>query len=41
VPAAVTLREGEDIALVATGSTVHEIVDAAQRLADRGFRPKW
>ena len=31
VPGAiVTLREGDDIALVATGSTVHEIVDAAQ-----------
>lgn len=42
VPGAViTLREGEDIALVATGSTVHEIVDAAQMLADAGFRPKW
>ncbi|HBI10953.1 MAG TPA: transketolase [Franconibacter pulveris] len=31
------LREGEDIALVAMGSTVHEIVDAAAHLADRGI----
>lgn len=38
--AVVTLREGEDIALVATGSTVHEIVDAAQRLADAGIQAK-
>lgn len=36
----ITLREGEDIALVATGSTVHEIVDAAQRLADAGIQAK-
>lgn len=36
--AVVTLREGDDIALVATGSTVHEIVDAAQMLADAGVR---
>lgn len=38
--AVVTLREGEDIALVATGSTVHEIVDAAQILADAGIAAK-
>ncbi|HEY4468630.1 MAG TPA: transketolase C-terminal domain-containing protein [Klebsiella sp.] len=38
--AVVTLREGEDIALVATGSTVHEIVDAAQILADAGIKAK-
>ena len=38
--AVVTLREGEDIALVATGSTVHEVVDAAQRLADAGIQAK-
>ncbi|MCT4703894.1 transketolase family protein [Enterobacteriaceae bacterium H20N1] len=31
------LREGEDIALVAMGSTVHEIVSAAAELADRGI----
>lgn len=31
------LREGEDIALVATGSTVHEIVSAAAELADQGI----
>lgn len=36
--AIVTLREGEDIALVATGSTVHEIVDAAALLADSGIQ---
>lgn len=30
------LREGKDIALVAMGSTVHEAVDAASRLADQG-----
>jgi transketolase len=42
VPGAVmTLREGEDIALVATGSTVHEIVDAAQSWPTRVSRPKW
>ncbi|MEH2922056.1 transketolase family protein [Samsonia erythrinae] len=38
--AVVTLREGRDIALVATGSTVHEIVDAAAMLADSGIRVK-
>ena len=38
--AIVTLREGADIALVATGSTVHEAVDAAQRLADAGIQAK-
>lgn len=38
--AVVTLREGRDIALVATGSTVHEIVDAATRLADAGVQAK-
>lgn len=38
--AVVTLRDGEDIALVATGSTVHEIVDAAQILADAGVQAK-
>ncbi|PKH23778.1 transketolase [Enterobacterales bacterium CwR94] len=31
------LREGKDIALVAMGSTVHEIVDAAAALADEGI----
>ncbi len=42
VPGAVlTLREGEDVALVATGSTVHEVVEAAQQLADLGIRRKW
>lgn len=35
--AVVTLRHGEDIALVATGSTVHEIVDAAALLAQAGI----
>lgn len=38
VPGAVnTLREGRDLALVATGSTVHEIVEAAQELAESGI----
>ncbi|MTH44838.1 transketolase family protein [Intestinirhabdus alba] len=36
--AVVTLREGGDLALVATGSTVHEIVDAAAMLADSGIQ---
>ncbi|MFG1172837.1 transketolase family protein [Erwiniaceae bacterium CAU 1747] len=36
--AVVTLREGDDLALVATGSTVHEIVDAAALLADAGIQ---
>ena len=36
--AAVTLREGDVLALVATGSTVHEIVDAAALLADSGIQ---
>ncbi|HHG8773606.1 TPA: transketolase family protein [Raoultella planticola] len=41
VPGAVTvLREGHDLALVATGSTVHEIVDAAQTLAESGVQAK-
>ncbi|URQ62599.1 transketolase family protein [Pantoea alhagi] len=31
------LRDGNDIALVAMGSTVHEAVDAASRLADQGI----
>lgn len=35
-----TLREGEDVALVATGSTVHEVVEAAQQLTDLGIRAK-
>lgn len=35
--AVVTLREGDDLALVATGSTVHEVVDAASLLADAGI----
>lgn len=30
------LRDGKDVALVAMGSTVHEAVDAASRLADLG-----
>lgn len=39
VPGAVmTLREGDVLALVATGSTVHEIVDAAALLADSGIQ---
>lgn len=39
VPGAVnTLREGHDLALVATGSTVHEIVEAAQALAESGIQ---
>lgn len=39
VPGAiVTLREGDALALVATGSTVHEIVDAAALLADCGIQ---
>lgn len=39
VPGAVnTLREGYDLALVATGSTVHEIVEAAQTLAESGIQ---
>ena len=39
VPGAVnTLREGHDLALVATGSTVHEIVEAAQTLAESGIQ---
>ena len=33
-----TLREGHDLALVATGSTVHEIVEAAQSLAESGIQ---
>lgn len=36
--AVVTLREGDTLALVATGSTVHEIVDAAALLADSGIQ---
>lgn len=36
--AVVTLREGDALALVATGSTVHEIVDAAALLADSGIQ---
>ena len=36
--AVVTLREGDSLALVATGSTVHEIVDAAALLADSGIQ---
>ncbi|MES3499157.1 transketolase C-terminal domain-containing protein [Citrobacter portucalensis] len=41
VPGAVlTLREGEHVALVATGSTVHEIIDAAALLADAGIQAK-
>ncbi|WP_312268888.1 transketolase C-terminal domain-containing protein [Pseudescherichia sp.] len=38
VPGAVdVLREGDDIALVAMGSTVHEAVDAAEQLAEQGI----
>ena len=33
-----TLREGHELALVATGSTVHEIVEAAQTLAESGIQ---
>lgn len=41
VPGAVlTLREGGAVALMATGSTVHEIVDAAALLADVGIQAK-
>lgn len=41
VPGAVNiLREGHDVALVATGSTVHEIADAAAVLADEGIQVK-
>lgn len=36
--AVVTLREGDVLALVATGSTVHEIVEAAALLADSGIQ---
>ncbi|EGT4254481.1 transketolase family protein [Citrobacter amalonaticus] len=36
--AVVTLRQGDALALVATGSTVHEIVDAAALLADSGIQ---
>ena len=36
--AVVTLREGDVLALVATGSTVQEIVDAAALLADSGIQ---
>lgn len=36
--AVVTLREGDVLALVATGSTVYEIVDAAALLADSGIQ---
>ena len=36
--AVVTLREGDSLVLVATGSTVHEIVDAAALLADSGIQ---
>lgn len=36
--AVVTLREGDVLALVATGSTVHEIIDAAALLADSGIQ---
>lgn len=32
-----TLREGSELALVATGSTVHEVVDAAELLAQSGI----
>lgn len=38
VPGAVdVLREGDDVALVAMGSTVHEAVDAAEQLAEQGI----
>lgn len=41
VPGAITtLREGQDVALVAMGSTVHEIADAAAMLADEGIQVK-
>lgn len=41
VPGAVNqLREGEEVALVAMGSTVHEAVDAATLLADSGVQAK-
>ncbi len=38
--AVVTLREGKDLALVATGSTVHEIVEAADILEQSGLKVK-
>jgi len=38
VPGAIdVLREGNDIALVAMGSTVHEAVDASEQLAEQGI----
>ena len=38
VPGAVdVLREGDDVTLVAMGSTVHEVVDAAEQLAEQGI----
>ncbi|POU02665.1 transketolase [Escherichia sp. ESNIH1] len=38
VPGAVdVLREGDDVTLVAMGSTVHEAVDAAEQLAEQGI----
>lgn len=41
VPGAVdVLREGDEIALVAMGSTVHEAVDAAAQLAEQGISAK-
>lgn len=41
VPGAVdVLSEGEEIALVAMGSTVHEAVDAAAQLAEQGISAK-
>ena len=41
VPGAVDLlREGDEIALVAMGSTVHEAVDAAAQLAEQGISAK-
>ncbi|ELO82088.1 TPA: transketolase family protein [Salmonella enterica subsp. enterica serovar Enteritidis] len=41
VPGAVnTLREGQEVALIATGSTVHEVVDAADKLSHSGIQAK-
>lgn len=41
IPGAVdVLSEGNEIALVAMGSTVHEAVEAAQQLADQGISAK-
>lgn len=41
VPGAIdVMRDGKDVALVAMGSTVHEVVDAGEALGKLGFSPK-